>query len=385
MDIVTAFIRSFEEWDVLALQNTINKAKQKKQSVLPIMINSYGGSVYGLFQMIDSLDASGLKIVTILNGFAMSAGAFLFARGDERYMSANSTIMIHEASFFAIGKQKEIESVTNHVKELNDKAFALMDLKANKPDNYFKDLYYKENKGADTYLNAQQSLEHGLVTEIRIPDLQELITKEKSSNILSEYQNFKLLMDLSNENIKPIKEVKTLDLKTIMSSLTAEQQAPILALQSELSTAKSELLTINASVSSLTQKISEKETEIVQIKTEHEKQLSEIEDKQDKDFINSLVAKKQLAQADVDSELKTLKSLSAIPEAKKSYKDKLIKASSVVGGEIPNNGENEFDLSGSNPEDKLNIIAKKNNLDLNKTQDLIKAQKLLAIEIGGKK
>ena len=90
MDIITGVVRGFEEWDVLALQNTINRAKSKNQSVLPIMINTHGGSVYGLFQMVDSLKASELKIVTILNGVAMSAGAFLFACGEERYMWVSS-------------------------------------------------------------------------------------------------------------------------------------------------------------------------------------------------------------------------------------------------------------------------------------------------------
>ncbi len=119
--------------------------------------------------MIDSLNASGLKIVTILNGVAMSAGAFLFSIGEERYMSANSTMMIHETGFGAFGKHKEIQSVTNHVTEMNDKLFALLDKNAGKSDGYFKDLYYVQNKGADTYLKSEQALEHGLVTEIRIP------------------------------------------------------------------------------------------------------------------------------------------------------------------------------------------------------------------------
>lgn len=365
MDIVTAFVKGFEDYDVVTLQNTIKFAKKKNQSVLPVMINTYGGSVYGLFQMIDSLEASGLKIITILNGFAMSAGAFLFAYGSERYMSKNSTIMIHEASFFAIGKQKEIDSVSSHVSELNDKAFALLDKGANQPEGYFKDLYYKSNNGADLYLNSEEALNHGLVSDIRIPDLQELISKEKNPNPLSEYQNFKLLMELSNQNILPIKEVKVLDIKALMSSLTSEQQAPITALQSELVNTKNDLLTANNTVSELNQKLSSKDNEINQLKVEHENKLAEIVAEQDRDFINNLIAKKQIAQADVENELKTLKSLSLIPEAKKAYKEKLIKASKVVEGEIPENGERDFDLSGVGDELKgIKAYASKNNIDI---------------------
>ncbi len=40
MDIVTAVVRGFEDHDVLSLQNTINRAKSKNQSVLPVMIDS---------------------------------------------------------------------------------------------------------------------------------------------------------------------------------------------------------------------------------------------------------------------------------------------------------------------------------------------------------
>ena len=38
MDIVTAFVKGFEDYDVVTLQNTIKFAKKKNQSVLYVFI-----------------------------------------------------------------------------------------------------------------------------------------------------------------------------------------------------------------------------------------------------------------------------------------------------------------------------------------------------------
>ena len=370
MDIVTAVVRGFEDWDVSALQNAITRAKSKNQSVLPVMVDSYGGSVYGLFKMIDSLNSSGLKIVTILNGVAMSAGAFLFSIGEERYMSANSTMMIHEAGFMAIGKHKEIQSVTNHVTEMNDKLFALLDKNSNQPDGYFKDLYYVKNQGADTYLKAEQALEHGLVTEIRIPEAKEIINKQKSINSISEYQNFMSLMAYSEpENhisIEP-KEVKTLDLNAVLGTLSDEQKKPITELTASLTQKQTELDTV-------TSKLTEKDNEINSLKTSYENKINSMIANQDKEFVESLLANHQLRRFEVEKEIKVLSSLSSVPEAKEAYKEKLAKLSKVVEGEIPDNGEREHNFdSSANVIDGIKAYAEKNKIDMTTSDGYQKA------------
>ncbi len=55
------------------------------QDFLPIVIDSYGGQVYTLFGMADFLENCGVKVITITQGKAMSAGALLFSYGEDRY------------------------------------------------------------------------------------------------------------------------------------------------------------------------------------------------------------------------------------------------------------------------------------------------------------
>ena len=59
----------------------MEKAHNTGQPVIPILIDSYGGSVYGCLNMISFMKKATLPLHTVVAGKAMSAGAILFGMG----------------------------------------------------------------------------------------------------------------------------------------------------------------------------------------------------------------------------------------------------------------------------------------------------------------
>lgn len=383
---VVANINNFYDWDVRALEQTIMEAKKQKQTILPLVVNSYGGQVYNCFRMVDMLKASGMKIVTLLIGYAMSAGSIIFAIGDERYMSENSTIMIHEASSMNWGKNSEMKSYNSHIDKLNTRLFDILDTKSNNAKGFFKDLVNKNNN-ADLFLNAEQAKEYGLANEIRIPTYEEIFHKNIVAR--SPYENIKILMEYSHIDSKTIKNTnenstnylnnikseggkKSMDLTEFIASLSDEQKEVFKTFQASLTQKGDE-------ITALKEKVSSKETEIADLKAAHDKKLAEIEASNDKSFLDGLKANFQLKQADYDEELKVLASFGNNIVAKEAYKKKMSQAQKVVAGAIENHKEEQdFTAKGNDYASKLEVVAKKHGYDLKTVNGMQDAQLKLA-------
>jgi ATP-dependent Clp protease, protease subunit len=105
-----------------------NAARRSKQEIIPIVIDSYGGSVYALLSMVDTIKNCPFTVATVVEGKAMSAGAILFSCGAEghRYMAPNATIMIHDVSSFTWGKQAELKAASAEAERLNKLIYGIM-------------------------------------------------------------------------------------------------------------------------------------------------------------------------------------------------------------------------------------------------------------------
>lgn len=152
------------------LQKAEDICLKSQQEVLPIIIDSYGGDVYALMGMIDMIEACKVKIATIVEGKAMSCGAILFSCGAEgyRFVAPNATVMIHEVSSFAFGKNEEIKASTVEADRLNSRIMEIMARNCGKKDTYFSDIVH-EKKHADWYLDAEECVQHNLANHIAIP------------------------------------------------------------------------------------------------------------------------------------------------------------------------------------------------------------------------
>ena len=83
--------------------------KEYKREPIELYINSFGGSVYDAFSLIDIIIHSNTPIHTICTGYAMSAGFLIFICGAKRFMTPHATLMIHQISGSFKGKIGDVE------------------------------------------------------------------------------------------------------------------------------------------------------------------------------------------------------------------------------------------------------------------------------------
>jgi len=172
VDPIIIRVNKFDEESAKEFTDAMSRAQNTGQTVIPIVIDSYGGQVYSLMAMIAAIKASRVPVATIIEGKAMSCGAILFSFGAEgkRYMDPDATLMIHDVSSGAWGKVEEIKSDAKEVERLNKKVYEMMARNCGKPSDYFLKMVH-ERGHADWYLDANEAKGHNLANELRIPTL----------------------------------------------------------------------------------------------------------------------------------------------------------------------------------------------------------------------
>jgi ATP-dependent Clp protease protease subunit len=163
-------VSKFDEEAVEDFREDLEEAHNTGQPVIPVAIDSYGGSVYGCLNMIGLIQKSTIPVYTIVVGKAMSAGAVLFSIGARRYMAENATLMLHDASLFTYGKTEEIKADAKEVERLNGLVFKIMAKQCGQKDDYFLKLIHEKGH-ADWHLNAKDAKKHKLCTHIGIPEM----------------------------------------------------------------------------------------------------------------------------------------------------------------------------------------------------------------------
>jgi ATP-dependent Clp protease, protease subunit len=159
-----------------------NAAKRSKQDIIPIIIDSYGGSVYALLSMVDTIRNCPYKVATIVESKAMSAGTILFSCGAEghRYVAPNATVMVHDVASFAAGKQAELKASSEEAERLNKLIYEIMAKNCGHKDpSYFFDMVSKK-RGADWYLTPDECVAHNLANHVRIPSMNLTVKMEHS-------------------------------------------------------------------------------------------------------------------------------------------------------------------------------------------------------------
>jgi ATP-dependent Clp endopeptidase proteolytic subunit ClpP len=165
-------VNEFTEKGARSFRDEFAEAIETEQTVIPIVIDSYGGYVYSLLSMVDTIKNSPVPVATIATGKAMSCGAVLFTCGSEnmRYMADEATLMIHDVSAWACGKVGDMEISVKEAKRLNRRIYALMEDNIGKKKGYLWNLLEKK-KRRDWYITAKQAKKYGIATHIGVPKL----------------------------------------------------------------------------------------------------------------------------------------------------------------------------------------------------------------------
>jgi ATP-dependent protease ClpP protease subunit len=149
-----------------------NNALNKNPPVIPIVIDSYGGEVYCLLEMISLIKSAPVPVATICNGKAMSCGAMLFMFGTNgyRFMSEQATLMLHEVSSGSYGKVEEVKANAEETNRLNNMLFGMAAKHIGVDEKYFLNLLHKHNH-AEIYMDAKQAKIHKIANHIGVPEL----------------------------------------------------------------------------------------------------------------------------------------------------------------------------------------------------------------------
>jgi ATP-dependent Clp protease, protease subunit len=130
---------------------------------IELYVNSYGGSVYDGFAIVNAIISSKTPVHTICDGYVMSMGLAIFVAGHKRIAYPFTNFMYHEISTMAMGKNNDIERVTRENKRLQKMYDGLMtsrtDLKKSKLDAVKK-------KSFDWFFGVEEALENGVVHEL---------------------------------------------------------------------------------------------------------------------------------------------------------------------------------------------------------------------------
>tara|TARA_Y100000592_G_scaffold15530_1_gene22786 strand:- start:13324 stop:13929 length:606 start_codon:yes stop_codon:yes gene_type:complete len=165
-------VNKFDEASAKSFSALMRKAHNSGQTVIPIIIDSYGGQVYSLMSMISDIKHSTLPVATIVQGKAMSCGAILFSFGAEgkRYMDPDATVMIHDVSSMDRGKVEEIKASAEETERLNKKIYHMMAENCGQDEDYFLDIVHDKGH-ADWFLDAKECKKHKLANHLRVPSL----------------------------------------------------------------------------------------------------------------------------------------------------------------------------------------------------------------------
>jgi ATP-dependent Clp protease protease subunit len=123
---------------------------------ITFLLSTYGGDLYSAFAIYDMIKRQEVKTKVMCNGPVMSAGTIIMQAADERVITPRSYLMYHFGSQVAETQQCVVHfaEITKDVKQLYQQTS-----KASKKtiNGWFE---------KETYYNAKQALELGLVDRI---------------------------------------------------------------------------------------------------------------------------------------------------------------------------------------------------------------------------
>ena len=139
------------------------REKDFKRKPIKLYINSFGGSVYDMWLLVDTILNSKTPVYTYCNGYAMSAAFQIFLAGHKRYVSSHATLMYHQIYCWRSGKYQDLVEDRQHMDHLNGQIekYVIERTKLTK-----EDLEAIREKKRDTYFTADEAIELGIATEV---------------------------------------------------------------------------------------------------------------------------------------------------------------------------------------------------------------------------
>jgi len=156
-------------------EEIIEKFKQsdRHKEYIYLHINSYGGSVFSAFSIIDTIKNLKVPVVSIIEGTAASAATLISVVCEHRIIYKTSYMLIHQLSSATWGKMAEIEEEVINLRELMKQIKKIYKTYSNIPGEEIDELL-----NHDLWWNSEICLEKGLVDDVKITKKAYLYSKE---------------------------------------------------------------------------------------------------------------------------------------------------------------------------------------------------------------
>lgn len=141
----------------------------EERKPIKIFIDSPGGDVTFMWTIINMIEASKTKVITINYCTAYSAASEILASGHERYALPGSHVMIHLGSCAYSGDVANVESTKKYFDALSKKTVDHL-LQRTK----IEPKMFKKKTLTDWFLDEEDALKNGIVDKI-ITDLDEIL------------------------------------------------------------------------------------------------------------------------------------------------------------------------------------------------------------------
>jgi len=139
--------------------DVLKQIQAEKGDTIEVTIMSCGGSVVEGLAIYDALRASGKKIKTSALGMAASIASIIFMAGDEREVSDNAEIMVHNASVVTGGNKHTLKDAIETLDGMDNK---LIEIYASRTGLGVDELTELLNK--ETFMSADEAVNKGFAT-----------------------------------------------------------------------------------------------------------------------------------------------------------------------------------------------------------------------------
>lgn len=130
---------------------------------ISLYINSPGGSVSAGLAIYDTMQFIKPDVSTICIGMAASMGAVLLAAGapGKRFALSNSTVMIHQPSGGAQGKETDIQIMAEFMRKTREQLNEILSAHTGQPIETIR-----EDTEKDNFMTAEEAKAYGLVDDV---------------------------------------------------------------------------------------------------------------------------------------------------------------------------------------------------------------------------
>jgi len=132
------------------------------EAPITVFVNSPGGSADSGFAIYDLLQFTSCPVITIANGIVASSAVLIYLAGDKERLSLNhARFLLHQPSTMARGQASDIAITAEEIRKIRDRYNLIVEKHTGKPM-----ATVQADADRDFWLNAEESLEYGLVQRI---------------------------------------------------------------------------------------------------------------------------------------------------------------------------------------------------------------------------